>query len=64
MRPGQEHQLDLSAVVVTAAGISRLRPAARRCFSQDEGGLQFYSRYSYKSCVFECRLRLWDRVAL
>ena len=57
IQPGAEHRLDLSATSLTTNGISGIKPEDRHCYFEDEGGLDFYRTYSYKSCIFECKVK-------
>ena len=57
IQPGAEHSLDLSATSLTSDGIRGIKPQDRHCYFQDEGNLDFYKEYSYKSCVFECKVK-------
>ena len=57
-RPGAEHRLDLSATRLTSSGTREIKPQDRGCYFSDEGNLDFYKQYSYKSCQFECKIRL------
>ena len=57
VQPGAEHRLDLSATSLTTNGIRGIKPEDRHCYFQDEGDLDFYEKYSYKSCILECKIR-------
>ena len=57
IQPGAEHRLDLSATRLTTKGIRGIKPQDRRCYFPDEGNLDLYEKYSYKSCMFECKLK-------
>ena len=57
IQPGAEHRLDLSATSLTTNGIRGIKPEDRHCYFEDEGGLDFYQKYSYKSCIFECKAK-------
>ena len=57
IQPGAEHRLDLSATRLTTSGIRGIKPQDRGCYFSDEGNLDLYEKYSYKSCIFECKLK-------
>ena len=58
IQPGAEHRLELSATSLTSSNeIRGIKPQDRRCYFSDEGNLDLYEKYSYKSCMFECKLK-------
>lgn len=57
IQPGAEHSLDLSATRLTSNGIRDIKPQDRHCYFSDEGNLDLYENYSYKSCMFECKIK-------
>ena len=48
--------MELSSRVLQSSGIKSVAAAARGCYYQAESHLQFYKKYSYKSCMFECKI--------
>ena len=57
IHPGAEHRLELSATSLTSNDIRGIKPQDRRCYFPDEGDLKLFKKYSYKSCLFECKLK-------
>ena len=58
IQPGAEHRLELSATSLTSSNeIRGIKPQDRRCYFPDEGDLKLFKKYSYKSCLFECKLK-------
>ena len=55
-QPGSETSVELSSRVLQSSGIKSVPAAARGCYYQAESHLQFYKKYSYKSCMFECKI--------
>ena len=58
LAPGHEHFLSLSSNVYEADGIEELSPENRDCFFPEEGPLDFYKKYTFQSCKFECGIKL------
>ena len=57
MQAGQEHFIDLSAILVTSKDIQGIAPEARDCFFPEEGELDFYMKYSLSNCRLECGIK-------
>ena len=57
IQPGHTNFIDLSPTILTSSGISDISPQKRKCFKRGEGNLDFYKEYSFKSCVFECKIK-------
>ena len=57
IQPGHEHFLDLSSHSLSTSGIEMIRPEDRNCYFQYEGDLEFYAKYTFINCRFECGLR-------
>ena len=58
VQPGSDYKLDLSANTLTSSGIRGIKPQDRHCYFSDEGNfLDLYKTYSYKTCVFECKIK-------
>lgn len=54
---GRQHAVRLSATHLrSGAGVRGVPVAQRGCLFPDELDLQFYSSYSYRTCMFECAL--------
>ena len=62
LEPGHEHFLSLASQVYSADGIEGLAPKKRDCYFPDEGGLDFYKKYTYVNCKFECGIKLVEAV--
>ena len=55
---GYEHYLSLSTQHYSASGIEVLDPKDRKCFFANEGDLDFYEKYTFQNCKFECGIKL------
>ena len=56
IEPGRQHFLSLSTEVFSASGIKHLDPKDRKCYFPNEGNLQFYEKYTFGNCKFECKM--------
>ena len=61
LQPGHEHFLSLSSQVFSSNGIRRLHPKDRHCYFSDEGDLEFYDKYTFQNCRFECGIKLAEK---
>ena len=61
LQPGHEHFLSLSSQVFSSTGIRRLHPKDRHCYFSDEGYLEFYDKYTFQNCRFECGIKLAEK---
>ena len=62
VQPGYENFIEVSGYVVgSSPDVQKLEPADRKCFFSEEGGLDFYDKYSYSSCKFECSIAHVER---
>jgi hypothetical protein len=48
--------------VFSAKGIEGLDPEARHCFFPHEGNLDFYKKYTFQNCRFECGIKLTEKM--
>ena len=62
VQPGHEHFLDLQGQALTSTGIRNLDPEDRHCYFEDEGNLEFYSKYTFSNCKLECGIKLVQKV--
>ena len=62
LQPGREHFIDLSATVVSNNGIQDILPEARDCYFSDEGGLEFYEKYTFSNCRLECAIQKAEKI--
>ena len=58
LEPGHQHYLSLSSQIYMATGIERLKPEDRHCFFPHEGNLDFYEKYTFQNCRFECGIKI------
>ena len=62
LQPGHEHYLSLSSQVYSASGIEELNPSDRQCYFPYEGNLDFYEKYTFQNCRFECGIKLTEKL--
>ena len=62
LQPGHAHDISLSSKVFAASGIRNLNPENRGCLFHDEGYLDFYKKYTFLNCRFECGIKLAEEV--
>ena len=60
VEPGKEHFLSLSSEVLSAQGIKNLDPKDRKCYFPNEGSLEFYEKYTFQNCNFECAAKIGE----
>ena len=59
LAPGQEHFLEILGYIVDADAQlrSKLSSEERRCFFSDESQLQYFNKYTFNTCIFECGIK-------
>ena len=59
LAPGQEHFLQISGYIVEADTDlkTRLSSAERKCFFKDESQLEYFTKYTFNTCMFECGIK-------
>ena len=62
IEPGYQHFLSVSSQVLSASDIKSLKPKERKCHFEDEGNLNFYEKYSYRNCMFECGIQNTEKL--
>ena len=62
LEPGMEHFLSLASQVYEAEGIEGMDPNKRKCYFPNEGQLNFYKKYTFLNCKFECGIELLEKL--
>ena len=56
--PGMEHMVELDAISITAQDdVKNMAINDRGCLYRDEGELDWYSKYTFTTCLFECSIK-------
>ena len=58
LQPGHEHFMDISYQIFNSNDMRALDPIDRNCYFEDEGSLEFFDKYTYSNCKFECGIKL------